>query len=62
MTDNNVKDVKIGIIGGSGLYHFDHLRTIKKIVCETVSNFTIHQFLQIQNILKEYLFIAMGIS
>ncbi|RIA90593.1 nucleoside phosphorylase domain-containing protein [Glomus cerebriforme] len=33
--ENSMIDVRIGIIGGSGLYNFDHLKTIKEIYHET---------------------------
>ncbi|GBB91614.1 hypothetical protein RclHR1_00190027 [Rhizophagus clarus] len=35
MTSNNEDGVRIGIIGGSGIYNFDHLKTIKEIYHET---------------------------
>ncbi len=36
-TENAIKGVRIGVIGGSGLYDFDHLKIIQKIFPETVS-------------------------
>lgn len=37
MASNNNEDrVRIGVIGGSGIYEFDHLKTIKEIYYETV--------------------------
>lgn len=64
MAGNNNEDrVRIGVIGGSGIYEVDHLKTIDEIYYETVR---IYLFFYISKKIiffkKNSFFLALGLS